>query len=62
MARWVLPTPGGPKSRMLVASATKAKLASSLTRRSSMEGWKAKSNCSRLRWKGRWARRVRVVR
>ena len=47
---------------MLLASGTKAGLASSLTRRSSMEGWKAKSNCSRVRWKGRWARRVRVVR
>ena len=39
---------GGPSSRMLVASATKARLASSFTCRSSMEGWKAKSNCSRL--------------
>ncbi len=29
--RWVLPTPGGPSRRTLVASATKARLASSLT-------------------------------
>ena len=35
-----------------MASATKARLASSLTSRSSMEGWKAKSNCSKVRWKG----------
>ena len=27
-----------------------------------MEGWKAKSNCSRVRRKGRWAIRVLVVR
>ena len=40
---------------MLVASDTKARLASSLTCRSSIEGWKPKSNCSRVRWKGRWA-------
>ena len=62
MARWVLPTPGGPKSSTLLASATKARLAISLTSRLSMEGWKPKSNCSRVRRKGRWASRVRVVR
>ena len=45
-----------------MASDTKARLASSLTCRSSMEGWKAKSNCSRVRWKGRWAMLVLVVR
>ena len=43
---------GGPSVRMFVASATKARLASPLTCRSSMEGWKAKSSCSRVRWKG----------
>ena len=47
---------------MLVASATKAKAASSLTWRSSTEGWKAKSNCSRVRWKGKWAILVLVLR
>ena len=37
-ARCVFPTPGGPSTRTLVASATKARLASSFTCRSSMEG------------------------
>ena len=57
---WPRPPPGvssprraGPSSRMLVASATKARLASSLTCRSSMEGWKAKSNCSKVLWRGK---------
>ena len=46
---------------MLVASATKAREASSFTCLSSMEGWKPKSNSSRVRLKGRWASRVLVV-
>ena len=65
-----MPTPGGPNSSRLVASATKVREASSLTPictggrlcLSSMEGWKAKSNCSRVRRKGRWAIRVLVAR
>ena len=47
---------------MLPASATKARLASSLICRSSMEGWKAKPNWSGVRWKGRWASLVLVER
>ena len=61
-ARCVFPTPGVPSNRRLAASDTKGMLASSLTWRLSTEGWKPKSNCSRVRWKGKWASRVRVVR
>ena len=36
--------------------------AASFTCRSSMEGWKAKSNCSSVLWKGKWAILVLVER
>ena len=52
----LLPTPGGPCSNRLDASATKASVASSLTCLSSIDGWKPKSNFSRVRLKDRCAR------
>ena len=43
MARWVLPTPGGPSRMTLRPSERKRPVASSSIRVLSREGWKVKS-------------------
>src|SRR3989304_1187251 len=60
MARCVLPTPGGPRKTTFSALAMKRRVANSLTRRSSMEGWKLKSNWSMVLMKGKGASLVRI--
>ena len=44
--RWVLPTPGAPRSNMFVALSKKLSVANSLISFSSIWGWKLKSNSS----------------
>src|SRR5207249_2702387 len=56
----ILPTPGGPKNITFSALAMKRRVASSRTRRSSMEGWKLKSNWSMVLMKGKRASLVRI--
>src|SRR5262245_38710947 len=54
-AKWVLPTPGGPRSNTLSVSAMNRQVASSLITLGSMEGWNLKSKLSRVFWKGKRA-------
>src|SRR5271166_1497367 len=49
IAKWVLPTPGGPRSRSASPCATQRQAASSRIWRGSSEGWAAKSKPSRSR-------------
>src|SRR5579872_4874397 len=60
--RCVFPTPGGPRKITLLASCTNRSVWSSRIWRSSMLGWKLKSNWSRVLVYGRCARRIRVRR
>ena len=53
MARWVLPTPGGPSSRTFSFFSRKPSEASSATPALSSEGWKAKSKLSSVRRAGK---------
>src|SRR3954451_10444979 len=54
-ARWVLPTPGGPRSRSASPFAMKRPVASSRTWLLSIEGWAAKSKPARSRTNGKRA-------
>ena len=55
MARWVLPTPGGPKTSTFSAWAMKRPVASSRTSFWSIEGWNLKSKSSSVFTAGKWA-------
>src|SRR2546427_10315022 len=57
-ARWVLPTPGGPRSRTLSVSAMNRQVARSLMTLGAIEGWNLKSKLSRLFWNGKRAMAV----
>jgi len=59
LARWVLPTPGGPSNTTFVAVCTKRRLANSRTKRSESVGWKLKSKASNRTRRGRCAARKR---
>lgn len=53
MARWVLPTPGGPKRRTFTPLAMKRPVQSSRTSLSSTEGWNLNTKVSRVFTAGR---------
>src|SRR3954463_12950104 len=58
-ASMVLPTPGGPMNNTLVASSRNRRVASSLTRARSTEGWASKSKSVSRQGAGSDAKRAR---
>lgn len=61
-ARWVLPTPGGPRRRTFSPLSMYRPVASSRMTLGSMEGWNLKSKLSSVFWKGNRAMAIHMAR